>query len=305
MLPSACQQKNVADQSNSNAPVPVNSCLQGRTSKIITAIVAASAFAKIAHSVTLSSNSKMLFTAALCILCRTILVLIKFKTQRKTISEINQVKQIPQPSAQCVQFQEVLTSPNDPKEPSQANLQGSQTISFTPLEVAVLANQNNNSDIPPPDLLQTVQNISRYIESHKDAWHQQVKQSQENLYISSSAELVRSVQCNTDGSIFIHFNKKDDHRVGKGTYKTVSLAFNYLTGEKLASAALLEIKAKNDVDGHHLALQMKALYVLPAMHTVSYANRKGIRKVRILTPYCPNGDLSDAIRNRTLTSDIR
>lgn len=177
------------------------------------------------------------------------------------------------------------------------------TGNFEALEKAVLTYQDDEEDRYNAEIRETVKSICSYIKKHENTWNQQVIDSQENLFISSSAELIRSVLYNTDRSIYIHFNKKKkrDHIAGKGSCKIVSLAFNYLSGEVLASSALMGRNAKDEIDGHNLAQQTKALHTLPVKYTVSYTSKKKERKVRILTPYCSGGNLSEAIRSEKLS----
>lgn len=149
---------------------------------------------------------------------------------------------------------------------------------------------------------QTLNQISKYIEKNRTAWEEESKKQGRSLYFPSSKDLPRPVQYDTDGSIFVHFNKfnkslwrgfdcildpiLDYFKIPDWAfkqfveYKDATIALEYPTGKAYAS-----MPAKNwyasfllddfkDVDGIPGILNMRS--------AVAYRNKKGKDRVRFI-----------------------
>lgn len=134
-----------------------------------------------------------------------------------------------------------------------------------------------------------------YIEAHKNEWNDRVRKSGENIFIPASVDLPRSVQFNTDGTIFIHFTKstkEGDPLLGEGTFKKVKLSLNYHSFKWYASSGL--IKQRDQGVAGLLAVQgLQA--VLQLRYRVNYTNKKNQFKTRIITDLFASGTLQKGI----------
>jgi serine/threonine protein kinase len=168
------------------------------------------------------------------------------------------------------------------------------------------------SHVDKLNLLITLTSICKFIEQHQVEWKQYVQSTNAPLHIPSSKMLLRTVQYNPDHTIFIHFNqkKKFDLCIGKGSFKTVTLALNFFTCEWMASASVKLKNARPEILGYQVAQQYQIKYIIQAQYMISYEKRKisasgpdeTIKKVRLISPYYVKKDLLHAINNN-LRSD--
>lgn len=137
--------------------------------------------------------------------------------------------------------------------------------------------------------------ICTYIDRHIAHWVREISQTHRNLYIPASEECPRSLQFNTNNTLFIHFNsqKKGDPLIGKGANKTVKYALDCCTLKWYASSGIdnrrgignEEIEAFEKVKGIEGVIQLS--------YAVNYRN-KGKHKTRLITPLYSNGTLMEA-----------
>lgn len=147
--------------------------------------------------------------------------------------------------------------------------------------------------------------IINYIEHHRKIWQKEVLKTKRNLYIRSSIYLPRSVQYNTDNSIFIHFTKgsSGDKLLGYGSSKIVKLAMNYANGELFASAGI-DNPLDQEPEKAEIVKNLKGFVQL--LYVVRYADKRGeILKTRIILKLYGRGDLRKIIRSQELTSELK
>lgn len=152
---------------------------------------------------------------------------------------------------------------------------------------------------------ETILKIFESIEKHKSEWLEKAAKSKGNLYIPSSPELLRSVQCNTNGSIFIHFNRSEcngrDKLIGKGRFKNVKLAFNYTSGTWFASLAMERVIGEQEIMKSELVKGIDGFVKIESF--VTYINKKETEKTRIITQFFEKGDLFESVYASLLNTD--
>lgn len=143
--------------------------------------------------------------------------------------------------------------------------------------------------------------INAYIQKNIESWSKLAIES--NIYILSNENLSRSIQLDSDGSLFIHFNRSikygNDKLIGLGSVKKVKLALEITANKYFASSSMLRVHGEKELEKMKLIKDIEGIIQLRSY--VHYQNKNGIKKTRIITPYLP-GKLLDS--NRTLESNL-
>lgn len=147
----------------------------------------------------------------------------------------------------------------------------------------------------------TISIILRYINPRRAAWIKEAENANENLYIHSSFELPRSVQCDVGGSSYIHFTRSKKHGadklIGKGSYKVLKFAVELETGNLFASASMTRATGLLLLEKFELVKGVEGVIQLHSyVHYISH----GVEKTRILMPYIKGEDLRKALKNHSL-----
>lgn len=135
--------------------------------------------------------------------------------------------------------------------------------------------------------------ICIFIQMHKKEWEMRIKQSSQSLFIPSSKDCPRSLQYNTDGTVLIHFNskKKGDPLIGKGRSKNVKLALECTSFTWYATSGIDNRNGNGDEEVAAFQKVRGIPQVIQLLYSVSYTNKKGILKTRLITPFYPDGTL--------------
>lgn len=127
------------------------------------------------------------------------------------------------------------------------------------------------------------------------------RQTNRNLYLyPKKTGLPRSIGITPSGKVFVFFNRKKvlgDKRVGEGANKVVTFTKPLGSNELYVSASSPENIQEIDMLKKFRGVKR----IVQLLDYFFYTNKKGKKKVRMITEYCNEKDLRYAINNKRLT----
>ncbi|NNM43549.1 MAG: protein kinase [Chlamydiae bacterium] len=181
---------------------------------------------------------------------------------------------------------------------------------FNPLEFSPLRTH------APHLSLQTIHGIYQFVQLYNMIYSDEVAKLGSNLLVRRTNSLERSLVFTKDRHVIVLLNRTNnpneqerDKLLGKGSYKIVTLAVD-LAGTPYASASFKESATEDELDNYtrfsHIQGFIQCNYVVT--YSRSEKELKKFRhpefneiKTRVFLEYCDAGNLSTAIRERSLS----
>lgn len=161
-----------------------------------------------------------------------------------------------------------------------------------------------------------------FINHYRTFYRESCLKKRENVYLPTALSLHdRPVQFNTDGTVFVHFNRKKqgDTSIGKTAMKSISVTMNVDTGELFASSGInneilvarMNLNKRSTQTERVGDLELRGMYLtrnvpgfIRGMYPVSYLNKKKFNKVRVILPWYRYGTLEQNLKYLSLSQKI-